>query len=121
MVRTDHGHPGRSPTIVHGGWRRRYGTRVPVLPRTRTRTAVARDLIITVRVIVWGVGLLLRRRRGGTKPPVVKLYESHAEYDDDGEVMTADGWYLSSHAELPDGGVRAVWTRHRRYRQAQTA
>ena len=59
-------------------------------------------------------GVRIRRRRE-LASPVVRRYTTQTEFDSDRMPMAARGLHVASVGSDPTGGLRVVWSSHRRY------
>jgi hypothetical protein len=65
-------------------------------------------------VITGDITLGLRKRRQADTP-VVRRYAGQGEFDGDRPRMAGRGMHVASIGTDPDGGIRVVWSPHRRY------
>jgi hypothetical protein len=55
------------------------------------------------------------RKKRQTDTPVVRRYADQLEFDTDRVEMGAAGMHVASTGADPRGGIRVVWSPHRRY------
>ena len=60
------------------------------------------------------ITLRIRKRRQ-TETPVVRRYDGQEEFDRDRPRMASGGMHVASIGTDPEGGIRVVWSPHRRY------